>query len=504
MLCAGQFAILKNRIDLPGYRHVSLKDGWILSVHENLPAAYCPQNDILLVGFAWQALPGRGTPEEEIKKLVPDGAGAVSDQQILEMEGSWCGRYVLVCDGRVFLDASAMLGVFYADEGIASRASMLAEQKGMEERLYQCGRVMNWQPGPLTHYEGICRLLAFQIYNYKTKQLTGKRMLSAAAEQITDEQELIRRFQECFCFSLKSMAAMFPGRKLLIALTGGYDSRTLFALAKKAGIDFAAYTLEHGAMLAGDAEIPRVLCEKAHVPYLYVPRDKGEYSEAREQAYHAYTDGMVLDEDRLFYAYNQYQKLVDQFGDVVLLRSSLWENVIEYFRRLFGEDKPNEDFYGFFELPPDSLEHRSIQAYFAWCEAHPQPGVPLSDRFLWEQREGSWMSSIEQGFAAIDHVISLQPVNCRLMMTMLYRFPRESRLLKWHQAQIINDACPELQDVPYANARMREETLASVIKTKIKKGVHRIKKQGVIKTIRTYFRIFRHRMEENRLKKGHG
>ena len=497
MVHAGQFAILKNRLQLPGYRHLPLDGGWVLSYHERLKVYHCPEKNILLLGIAWQVLPGRGTPEEEIERLAPGPSGIIADEQLLAMEESWCGRYALIFDGKVFPDTVALLGIYYAAAGISSDISLLAREMGMEEKRYQCGPPMNWLPGPCTHYEGIYRLLASQTYDYRSGSLSSKPLLSPSAERIEDEQTLIERFTDVFCHSLNNMASMFPGKKMLLALTGGYDSRTLFAFARKAGIDFDAFTLEHDDMLVGDIEIPKELCLKTGTPYVYISREKEKYSVERDEAYDDYVSGTVRDEDRVFYAYGQYKQLMAPYGGgAVLLRSSIWENVIEYFRRLFQDERPNEEFFFFFHMKQDSLEKRAMDAYFSWCAAHPQPGVNLSNRFLWEQREGCWLSSIEQGFDVMEDVVTLQPVNCRLMMTMLFWFPRDERIVKRHQDRMISYTCPAIQGVPYATDKVQGASVLTYVGQKLGRAIGRLKAQGLRKTIVTYISIFHHRSEQ--------
>ena len=491
----GQFALLRHRVQAPGFQYLDLPDGWALSYDKKLPVFFCPRNGILLIGYAWQSRPDLGSPEEEIEKLAPDP----TLQQLFAMEESWCGRYVLIGAGTVLQDASSLFCVFYASNGVSSDCTLLARELGLPEVRYQCGEVMNWMPCPLTHYPGIKRLLASQCYLLGPGEVCGKPLL--ASDFPCEDTQLVERFTELFCHSLNNLAAQFPERRLLIALTGGYDSRTLFALAKKAGLDFNAFTLEHDAMLEGDASIPRILCEKTKTPFVYIERDRDNYSAELEDAYQRHMAGMVRDEDRLFYAYGQYQTLMAPYGDVLFLRSSVWENVIEYFRRLFDEQGPNDEFYSFFELEDGSLEKRSMEEYFAWCAAHPQPGVCPSDRFLWEQREGCWLSYIEQGFDVIDHALTLQPVNCRLLLSLLMRFPREERLGKQHQDRIIASACPAIREVPYATEKLLEDTTLHYLKTKLAKAVRRLKRMGLKRTVRTYISIFTYRKEQKQMEK---
>ena len=117
MIHRQQFAILKKRIDLPGYKSIDMEDGWVLSYHEDLPVYLDKKSQTFLLGYAWQVLPERGTPEEELKKLAEAGNDHISESELLNCEESWNGRYVVISGGRVYLDANGMLNVFFSDAG---------------------------------------------------------------------------------------------------------------------------------------------------------------------------------------------------------------------------------------------------------------------------------------------------------------------------------------------------------------------------------------------------
>ena len=478
----GQFALLRRALPLPGFRQLRLEGDWVLNWHERLPLLAFPEKQIYLLGDAWQIRPDRETPEEEIQKL-----GAAPDyEDVLRMEESWCGRYVLLCRGRVFPDATALLPVFYSEAGVSSDCLLLAEEMGLSPRIHSCREVLNWMPGPCTHYAEISRLLPSQNYDFYSAACVSRPLFARDVPEYRDEGALIEGFSEVFCTGLRNLHTACPSQKLLLALTGGYDSRTLFALALRAGVPFDAFTLEHDHMLIGDTELPGELCKRAGIRLISVRRDRESFSPERERAYTEHTAGLVRDEDRLFYAYGQYRKLLEPFGDALLLRSSIWETAVEFFPRMFEREGPTEAFYTGMELTAPCPEREAVDRYFTWCAAHPEDGIALCDRFYWEQRAGCWLSSIEQGFDLLEHGRTVQPLNSRLLLTLLFRFPREERLAKRHQVRIIEAACPALSDIPFAGKRHRGETGLTRAGKALKKAAHRLKLLGVRKTVRLY------------------
>ena len=478
----GQFALLRRALPLPGFRQLRLEGGWILNWHERLPMLAFPEKQIYLLGDVWQVRPDRGTPAEEIRKLdaSPDY------ERVLRMEESWCGRYVLLCRGRVFSDATGLLPVFYGAAGVSSDCLLLAEEMGLGIRIHDCRQVVNWMPGPRTHYAEISRLLPSQSYDLYSGACVSVPLFARDVPEYGDEDALVEGFSALFCTGLQNLHTAFPRHKLLLALTGGYDSRTLFALAIRAGIPFDAFTLEHEHMPVGDMELPKLLCDRAGVRLITAARERDAYSPARERAYTEHTAGLVRDEDRLFYAYGQYQKLLEPYGDAVLLRSSIWETAVEFFPRMFDRDGPTEAFYTGMELTAPCPERKAVDRYFAWCAAHPQAGIELCDRFYWEQRAGCWLSSIEQGFDLFEHARTVQPLNSRLLLTLLFQFPREERLAKRHQVRIIEAACPAVAGIPFAGKRRRGETALTRAAGKLKKAAHRLRLLGLRKTVRLY------------------
>ena len=489
MLHPGQFAILKKPLSLPAYRTLSLSNGWVLSCHEKLELFSLPKHGILLLGIAWQTLPGKPSPERELEALSEQRDGPITDAELMALEESWCGRYVLICGERVFTDTCALLQVFHSRAGISSDLTLLAEASGLSSSLYEPGKVMNWMPGPLTPYPEIRRVMPSQIYCYESGETRPRPLLAHARPEIADDEERIRVFTEIFTSSLRNMRQRLVGRKLLLALTGGYDSRSLFALAKKAELDFEAYTLEYDGIFTDDVELPKELCRLTDTPHRYVRREHSRYDPALEADYLRHTAGLIRDEDRLSYAHGQYQELVAPFGDAVLLRSSVWENVIEYYGHSFDTDGPGETFYDWFCVRPASLEQRSLEEYFAWHKAHPQPGLVASNIFLWEQREGCWLSVIESGFDLLPNAVTIQPANCRLLVSLLLDFPLDERKTKFHQARIIRYACPAIADVPFGKDKKPDETAFTILQHKLKRLGYRIETRGLGRTAELYLRM---------------
>lgn len=498
-----QFAILKYKLELPEFTSDALPNGWMLNYHNRLPVRKSADGRFVLLGIAWQFLPERKTPMEEIEQLCQRFPGEIPQKEILDMEETWCGRYVLLYQGTIFTDACALFPVYYASVGVSSDCTLLANQMGLPRKNYQMPpkRVMNWMPGPLSQYETVFHLLPSQIYHYETGKLEARQLLASGYTPIADQEERLERIIACFDASLRNLQAELPNTKLLVAITGGHDSRTLLALAKHAGVDFDAYTLLYDLIYEGDVTVPKELCKAAKIAHHEIPRDQRLYTKEREDEYLDHISGAVYDEDRIYYACRQFEPLVQEFGDVAVLRSGVWPNVMEWYRRSFTPTGPGFDCYDWFGATKGSLEERSLQEYFAWNEKHQQKGLSACNVFYWEQRNGCWLSAIETGFDLMEHVTSLQPANCRYLMSMLMEFPEEERIMNYHQFRIVQKACPVMAEIPFGGKKRQNESSGRVLYDKLLRGIHRLRTLGLRKTLKTYQSMIQNSRQEKQIHK---
>lgn len=484
-----QFVIVKQAADLPGFQTLPLWDGLTLQYHPALPVTVLPEKRLLLLGVAWQTLSGRKSPQEEMAALIPWANGFVPPGDVEHMEESWCGRYVLLCGSRVFLDATGKMAVYYAQRGISGNLSLLAKVCGLKEIAYTPQSVsLNWMPGPRTQYPAIRQLMPSQRYDLASGQVESRQVLAEIDDTGMDREAMLNRVVQCFDTSFQNMEKTLPDWKLLAALTGGYDSRALLGLLKHAGVHFSAFTLG-GKLSAADSELPPILAQRAGVEYTLVPEDCAPFSKEREEEYIAFTSGLIRDADRLFYAKGQYQELVKRYGKAVFLRSAIWGTLAERYAAAFDGIGPNDVFYQWFGIGDGTLERESLEEYLAWMRAHPQKGLRPADAFFWDQREGCWMGAIENGFDMMDDCMSLHPANCRYILTLLSRFPREERITKGYEANIASFAFPGIKDIPYGIKEKKNQL--SRLLGKARKGLDRLSKFGLKNTVKTYISIFK-------------
>lgn len=270
-------------------------------------------------------------------------------------------------------------------------------------------------------------------------------------------------------------------------------------MAKYAGIEFECFTLEYDTISIGDQNVPPKLCEVLGVPHSYIRRQTHKYSESMLKEYRIHTSGLANDEDRLHYAHGQYYELVHRFKDVIFLRGSLWEVAVEYFQKFIGDKFDSESILDHYSANTNSLILNSLEDYLNWVKENDQYGINACNRFYWEQREGSWLSSIEQSFDLINGALSLQPLNSRRLITMLLGFPKQERMIKQHQLKIISYACPPLENMEFGSSKMAGQSGIQLFHEKIKRGCQRLHTMGLRKTLKTYRNIIRINLKMKKL-----
>lgn len=461
-----QFIIGKTRHVRPGWKHLQLKDGFYLSFQEKLRVWSNDTANLVVLGHAWQADPDRGTPISELEKL---GAQTeISQGEVFEMEKTWCGRYLLIVNDWVFLDTIGALGVFYSDDHVSSSLNVLCAAENKEVIIPEIlhGHDPDFVPGMRTCYEDVKRLLPSQIYNFVTKEVKSRPLLPDGIITADNDEARIDMLERCFVHSLKSMSACLQGWYLWLGLTGGYDSRATLAMMEKAGLDYSIYTCWYKWISAGDVDIPKMLAKRLKREQVFLLPDEKSFSQKKHEDYCTHTAGMSVEIDWQYYSYDQYRPLFAKSDDIVLLRSSIWEIPNDY----YSQDCDG-GILDFEKIYPAIKDNRFLrESLFEWYDYvindMANQEISIWNRMLWDLRAGCWISSIEQSYDMMEHIVSIQPCNCRLFLSILMGFDQPDRLAKKHMELIAQRVCPVIGKIPY-EYQYKE-------RVKLKTRIHRV------------------------------
>lgn len=462
-----QFVICNYEVKKDNFINVKLSNGLFFNYSKdlNVERIYTenPEDEIYILGHAFQVNSDKQSPIDEIKKKEYN--------TIDKCYESWSGRWILIYNGEIHMDACGTLGIFYTTQNdnvyISSSCAILKELCGINKvkNLFyiEHGKGMDWYPGPKSILENINRLLPSQIIKLsKNKvEINNREIISKCYDNISDEEKinLICKYLDQL---MKNISREYVG-DILLPLTAGYDSRTILSIMLKSNIKFSTLTLEHSGILNSDVDIPNQLAKEFEFDHKYIKRNK-ILDKNKLIEFDNHTLGNCVDEDRLFYAHNQFPN----GGNKLLLRGGIWEVSRGFYDDiLIGQNDNSIDeklkcirqsFHGFKE---HSLHEESLALWLKYIETHKE-SIDWRDRLYLEQRVGGWLSSIEQALDLTDFD-RIHPLNSKILISLLMSLSKEIRKDKNHQVEIIRLCEPKLLQYPF-NKKTFNETIRNKIK----------------------------------------
>ena len=330
---------------------------------------------------------------------------------------NWSGRWLLLSGSAVITDAASLLGVYILESdksvfvsGSLALLSQLAPSSIRDTRVLGWYG-LNWFPGPLSKLSGVRRLLPDQIYNPATRQVSFFDRLTAVPAG-TGVQNAVTEISAGIAQVFRSMAEREGCNSIILALTGGLDSRTTFSVLQSSGVPFSTLTLGHPRISKGDITLPAPISASYGIAHRYVTSNRLLRSRLEEDDLHIY--GCVIDGDRELYARGSFDGIDSQSW---LIRSGCWEIGRKYFyRKLSGleleeiMDRPDRLMTRFNSYFKNDASAASLREWARWRLKH-AIAVPWQDLFYRDQRLGCWLASVEQSLDLLDPV-SIHPVNC--------------------------------------------------------------------------------------------
>ncbi len=355
---------------------------------------------------------------DAVGKRAEDDIALFSGENIEEITRFWTGRFVLITEKEVITDAASLMSTFYfQDNGKWFISSSLALISSVTGTLCE---------GEVTA-NGISHIILPKTLNKDVKKLIpgykivfdGDGIRTEFTGCFTDKsymttEEKCKAIAEMLCTGLKNIKT-FSQRKIILALTGGKDSRLTFAALLKAGVPFSCYTAEHKNISSSDKYVPKKLCKIYNIPYTYIkskPLDKEKLRDYKE-----FTAGNSKGADEIFYARGQFDGIPE---NSVVIRSGIFEAGQIYARSYTSDDidsfaKSMTSYYS------NSFSQKQRKAFERWIDLtkeNPLPFVDIRDRYYIEQRVGGWAAAIEQSLDMNDFV-SIQIANCAELISVL-------------------------------------------------------------------------------------
>jgi hypothetical protein len=408
-----------------------------------------------LLGTALQSDPEAAEPREQ---LALHAAGSP-----LDAYASWCGRWILIGDAEVHLDAGGLIGCYYRtiDDGgraelwASSSPAILASLGGGRGRLEQApklhpGKGMEWYPLPRSGFDGVDKLLPTQILrlsaNVHPRVMPRPPLVDVAGTE--SYSDLVAALQRNLTTALRRLA---EGEEAVwLPLTSGLDSRLVLAAASYVELPLKTFTQTYPLMSRADRSLPPLLAKEAGYEHRRLSPARG--SRSRRRLFDAHTGRHCADGDRWFFAHGQWEMIP---APAMILRGGVFELGRCYFHRKFP-DRRTEDLLGllaagfhFDEFHPSSrAHHEGIAEWVEWVARTPRRGLDWRDRLYLEQRIAGWVSTIEQALDLTSYNRVYLANSHEYLSTML-AIPEARRCRGQHHLDLIQRMAPELLRFPF-------------------------------------------------------
>ena len=417
-----QYLFSSRKFLLPGMQEILLGEKY-LYIDRNLNIVQCKTSDkkeVYILGNAFCTDKKDKCPEKDVSLY--------EEKDLSEATRFWTGRWVIITSNMLLTDACSLMSAFYTEnEGnfyISSSIALISNvlNKPIETSFSNIG--LTWQLLPRTIIPDVRALICTQKMSFEEGRIRISPRMWMQDRTALPTEEKSKVLSEMLVNAFYNINK-FSGKKIVVALTGGKDSRVTFSALIKSGVPFSAYTAWHDNISSSDKNVPPKLCALFGIGHNYVKKKK--ISKERFQDYINFCGMNSKGIDALFFARGQF----DDFGnDVVIIRSGLYEAGQNYSRKIAGGEMENFEksikSYYMNEFSKNGLQKIAFDEYISYVEENPISFVDLRDRFYIEQRVCGWVSAIEQSLD-INDFTSIQIANCSELLSILVSCNEEER-----------------------------------------------------------------------------
>jgi hypothetical protein len=448
-----QFCITRSQQQFgPDWSHIELPDGFILSHQADLPIQRIRSEigETLIIGKSFSSIPGSTA------------------------RGDLAGRFAILDWPHLQTDAAGLMALYYGGAEhrpfVTSSPALAAKLQGAEDLVpiqlkWKVG--LNWVPSPGSKVAGVARLLRDQELHIPT----------SAVEFFPRPVTPLGSFEEARQVLTSGLTHVLSQiekshTKVFMALTGGLDSRTLFAALLVNGIKFEAITQSFPGVNPNDVKVAADLCRFAGVRHRVVPMEEPDVSAAAALSLHTADSSDDADQHYLVPG-NSYRFL--QKDDAVI-RGGCFEIGRHFYHHRLGEldlsDATGEQVLSKFTLDANVEMIQFLDRWLEWRRTH-KNGLDLTDNFYLDQRLGGWLSAIEQTLDVVPGT-SVQPVNCeRFFSCLIAPMSEEERRAGALQREVVRHLDSNLLKIPInpISAGERLRNLARTTKRRLKSAL---------------------------------
>ena len=375
--------------------------------------------------------------------------------EVPTLYSEWAGRWVLLGQNQLHLDASGLLGCFYGVDSqqncwISSSPALLVSllyPNGSPEAdsrtlVYEQG--ISWFTPPRSRFFRIRRVLPSQTLQLSTGQVSP-RPLMPPIEPNRSYEENLYRLKANLGTTLKNLAAL--GEPLWLGLTAGYDSRLMLALCCHTGIDVTLFTRISPRTTLADRVLPSKLAQTCGFPHNIIRSTR--YFPERRSLVDIHTAGHVSEGDVEPFIKGIRDGMEGiSFGGHGFAVASGFSSLRSLPEQMGSSEIAARQIAQVLREPETSTALAGLKEWLDWVYQYPQEHLDWRDRIFIEQRQAGWLSSKEQ-------VYDLTPLqrfpilNASSNYTVLLSFPEQERLNSLLQKELISRIMPQLLNYPF-------------------------------------------------------
>lgn len=249
-----QFLITKKECSLENWKKFSVED-FNLYVHPNLDYTFSQREArfVAVLGYLFDYRKPESTNQEIVNKL----AGLATFNELLEELKNFAGQFIVInrdADGiKIVPDACAQRELLYTEtyDTFASQAKLMELVQSYEVNedtdileLFNSDSYQNklFVVSSSTDLKGVYRLLINHYLDLSRKEM--KRYFPAERIEYRPLNQVVDAAAEILKGYLKAITCRYP--KVAIPVTGGFDSRVIFAASL--GLDCRYFIYQHGCL----------------------------------------------------------------------------------------------------------------------------------------------------------------------------------------------------------------------------------------------------------------
>lgn len=479
-----QFIICRDEIERENFRSLALDQGYILYYHKSLKIKKA--QDYIVIGLAFSI-----HLDYPIGEYLP--------YPLEEQIRMWGGRFIVYQNGRIYTDATKSLGLFYLLSGrhdeasrvISSSIHLLTELYHLERRnafelsFEPKGIASDFYPGPCTPFAEVRRLMQYEkIDLFSESFISEDKTEWNPVYKGWSAEKLSERLIQYETYMMKEVKKEYDN--VYVPLTGGWDSRCVAAICKKAQISFSTYTelrtkeTHKVKMSKGDSELPKLLADTWGVRWELCKPDSRDENKFNEIIHHSM--GMVRNTNLYSYAYDQYP-IEKEKG--IILHGAVWGASREFYGKsvsgecetLYGQGRNLQSWMGGL-LSSSNVHRESIQIWMKDVHVYGAKNMKWSERFHFDQRLGCWMSDLNQALDLVK-LDRISPANNYEVISILMAYSEKMRKSGAHQKMIIHMCTPEADHIP-----VNPKPIGKRIETSIRQQIRSCRKAVFERMIR--------------------